>query len=203
MGSNMPKEILDAMKVAKKSSPSPIKIWKSPEAGRTYIIGADPGLGNADGGRSAIEVIDAETGEQCAEYAGYVGPVALAPMILELAKLYNSAEVAVEVNSFGMVTNNLLIRKFEYENIYRYKHLDRVNHSMTDIMGWWTNAKTMRQMTAVFVETVTKTPRLIRSQKLMEEILNYEEDGFAHNDRLMAFMIALAVRGEKLTAVAA
>ncbi len=203
MSQSMPQKILKAVKARKGVVVSPIKVWNFPEDGKRYIIGADPSLGNQDGDNAAIEVIDADTGEQCAEFAGSVTPEELAPIILDLAKRYNNAEVAVEVNSVGMVTNNLLIRKYEYENIYRFKKLDRLTHFMTDLMGWWTNTKSLAQMQSTFRETIGGQPELIHSKKLLKEILAYDEDGFERNDRLMALMIAYAVRGERLMSVAA
>lgn len=201
--SNMPKEILEAVEARKKSVPSPLKVWKFPEPGKSYILAADPCLGNTKGAdNAAIEVIDVESGEQCAEFAQRVSPEDLAPIILDLAKTYNNALVAVEVNSFGMVTNNLLLRKFGYENLYRYKRLDRLKDVMTDIVGWWTDYKSKVRMESTFRDVIGKNSQLILSSELLDEILHYDENGTAPDDRFVAMMIALSVRDERMLVTA-
>lgn len=182
----------------KKLVTSPVKVWKFPEEGKKYIIGSDPCLGYEEGDNAAIEVIDDETGEQCAEFASIVSPENLAPIILGLAKRYNNAEVAVEVNSFGMVTNGLLVNKYEYENIYRYKRTDRLKNVVSDIVGWWTDSRTKIRMESTFRDFLGSNIGLIHSKKLLDEILFYNEDGTDQNNRLIAMMIALTVRSEKM-----
>jgi hypothetical protein len=195
----METKILEAVETSKMSVCSPVKVWKFPEPGKNYILSADPCLGTeTDSSNAAIEVIDAETGEQCAEFAQVVSPENLAPIIFDLAKRYNNAEVAVEVNSVGMLTNKLLIHKFNYENIYRFKRLDRLQNTMTDIVGWWTDYKSKAQMEAIFRDFLGNNIGLIHSKKLLNEILFYNEDSPKPNDRFAAMMIALAVRDELL-----
>lgn len=151
-----------------------------------------------EGPNAAIEVIDAGTGEQCAEFAAVVSPENLAPIILELARRYNNAEVVVEVNAHGMITNSILLHRFEYENIYRFKRLDRLKNSMTDIHGWWTDYKSKTRMESVFREFFGSNPGLIHSKKLLNEVISYNEEGPEFDDRFMAFMIALSVRSERM-----
>jgi len=198
--SNMTTKVLELVDERRKSAPSPIQIWRFPEPGKSYILAADPCTGSEGGDNAAIEVIDAETGEQCAEFAAVVSPEDLAPIILDLAQRYNSAEVAVEVNSVGLITNNILIR--QYENVYRYKRLDRVNHTVTDLIGWWTDVKkTKALMESAFRVSVERNPKLLNSAGLIAEILAYDENGYEKNDRFSAMMIAQAVRAERMVTV--
>jgi hypothetical protein len=103
------------------------------------------------------------------------------------------------VNSVGLITNNILIR--QYENVYRYKRLDRLNHTMTDFIGWWTNVKTKARMESAFRVSVEGNPKLLNSAGLIAEILAYDENGYEKNDRFSAMMIAQAVRAERMVTV--
>ncbi len=196
------KGIPEVVEASKKSATSPIKVWKFPGEGKSYIIGADPCAGIDGGDNAAIEVIDAETGEQCAEFAAVVTPENLAPIILDLANRYNNAEVAVEINAHGMITNSILMRRFGYENLYRSKRLDRLQNVMMDIVGWWTDYKEMARMESSFREFFGINSGLIHSKKLLDEILAYNEEGSELNDRFMALMIALSVRNERMLVAA-
>jgi hypothetical protein len=190
--------IPDEVEKQKKFATSPVKVWKFPEEGKSYILAADPCSGIDGGDNAAIEVIDAETGEQCAEFAAVVTPENLAPIIFDLAKRYNNAEVSVEVNSVGLITISILTKRFKYENIYRQKRLDRLNHQTTEIVGWWTDFRSKTRMESAFREFFGSSRGLIHSKKLLDEVLAYDENESYPNDRVMAMMIALTVRAERM-----
>ena len=109
--------------------------------------------------------------------------------------MYNEALAAVEVNSMGMVTNNKLVRQYEYENIYRYKHLDKLTHWMTDIIGFWTNDKTKRALMSKMSKTLLDDLLEIPDKNTVDEFYDFTEDGAegdgARDDLVMSLMIAL------------
>jgi hypothetical protein len=78
-----------------------LEIWLPPVTGRRYLLAVDPAGGGSDGDYSAIQVLDLESGLQCAEYAGHVGGLELARRVTELAREYNQAWVVVERNNHG------------------------------------------------------------------------------------------------------
>ncbi len=63
-----------------------LQLWLPPLAGRTYIVAADPAGGGADGDYSAVQVIDAATGMQCAELRAHLAPLELAHACEALAR---------------------------------------------------------------------------------------------------------------------
>jgi hypothetical protein len=69
--------------------------------GRQYLVAVDPAGGGSGGDNSAIEVLELETGMQCAEFAGHLGAAELAGLVAELARCYNNAWVVVERNNHG------------------------------------------------------------------------------------------------------
>lgn len=91
-------------------------IWKHPERGHKYLIGADVARGDASD-NSTFVVIDMNTGEEVAEYRGKIYPDGMAEILNDYGRRYNNALVAVEANTFG---NHTLIdlKKLNYPNIF-------------------------------------------------------------------------------------
>lgn len=177
-----------------------LQVWEKPAPGEIYVVGVDVSLGNPGGDYSDIEVVKIGSGhqldEQVASWHGLTDPDTLAEYVLALGWWYNEAMVAVEVNSMGMLTNNTLLRQYEYENIYRFKRLDRLKHFMTDIVGWWTDDKSKRALLAGLTKRMRDDLVLIRDRWLIDDLRDLTDEGRAegegaHDDRPMAFMIAL------------
>jgi hypothetical protein len=77
------------------------EIYKLPEPGRTYVIGADPAEGNPTSDDSALEVMDAETYEEVACLAAPMQPSIFGETIAAFAAAYNDAAVLIERNNHG------------------------------------------------------------------------------------------------------
>lgn len=78
-----------------------LKIFKAPEKGRRYVIGADPAEGLPASDDSATDVVDVITGEQVAKFAGKFSPSMHAAHTAKLALYYNNAAVLPENNNHG------------------------------------------------------------------------------------------------------
>ncbi len=72
-----------------------------PQPGRDYIIGVDPCSGHPEGDYGCIQVIDAVSGAQCAEWHDRFRPEELAAHAVGLARDYHMALIAVERNGLG------------------------------------------------------------------------------------------------------
>ena len=174
-------------------------VWEKAVAGAVYVVGVDVSLGNDGGDFSSVHVIDISPGipkdKVVAVWHGYIDPESLAEIVLAVCWMYNEALAAVEVNAMGMVTNNRLVRQFEYENIYRYKHLDKMTHWMTDIMGFWTNDKTKRALMSKMSKTLLDDLIEIPDKFTCDEFYDFTEDGAegdgAKDDLMMSLHIAL------------
>jgi hypothetical protein len=176
-----------------------LHVWEQPQKGERYSVGVDVSLGNEGGDYSCCVVVKLSNTHQpdrmVAVWHGLINPEDLSEVVLCLCTWYEQALAAVEVNSMGMVTNTLLMRDYEYENIYRFKRMDRLKHFMTDIVGWWTDYKSKRAL-------ITKMDRLLRSDGVdipcrftVDEFRDFTEDGAigegAHDDYVMALLIAV------------
>jgi hypothetical protein len=176
-----------------------LHMWEQVMPGCKYIVSADVALGQKGADYSCCQVFKIGDGhqldEQVASWHGYIDPYNFADIVLALCWYYNEALAAVEVNSFGMATNTRLMRDYEYENIYRFKRMDRLKHFMTDIVGFWTDYKSKRAIIAHMSKMMLDDQVIIRDKYLIDELRDFTEDGAegkdAHDDFVMSFAIAL------------
>jgi len=89
-----------------------------PKPGKRYIIGVDSAGGGVDGDYSCAEVIDRETGLQCAELHAHLTPEELAKKVADLGKKYNHALLMVESNAYGGTVLSHLERVVGYVNVH-------------------------------------------------------------------------------------
>lgn len=98
-------EELTPMAVDKLPAGSPtlpgLEVYRLPVEERRYVMGADPAEGNPTSDDSALEVVDALTGEEVAALAGKYDPSVLAAHADRIGRWYNSAPVMVERNNHG------------------------------------------------------------------------------------------------------
>jgi len=182
-------------------SPGHLLIWRPPEQGRRYVIGADVGEGLTHGDPSAACVLDRETGEQVAELHGRIAPGRFARLLAALGRLYLGAELAVERNNHGYTTLEALHSTLNYVPLYRHRRYDQ-SGSSGEVLGWPTNAQTKPVMIDDLAEAVAEGHLLIRSEGLVDECLTFittdsgsrEAQPGKHDDRVMAAAIAWQVR---------
>ncbi len=68
-----------------------LEIWLPPVAGKQYLVAVDPAGGGSEGDYSALEVLEMETGLQCAEFAGHVGGLELAQLVTSASRSSTTA----------------------------------------------------------------------------------------------------------------
>jgi hypothetical protein len=78
-----------------------IEIYRLPESGRKYVIGADPAEGNPGSDDSALTVLERDSGEEVAALAGKLQPSTFAFYIDQVGQFYSQADVLVERNNHG------------------------------------------------------------------------------------------------------
>ena len=96
-----------------------MEIWLPPLPGKQYLVAVDPAGGGSEGDYSAVEVLEMETGLQCAEFAGHVGGLELAQLVTGIAVEYNQAWLVVERNNHGSGVLALTETVCRYARIYR------------------------------------------------------------------------------------
>lgn len=173
-----------------------LEVWFPPISGRRYLVSVDPAGGGSEGDYSAIEVLDLDTGLQCAEFAGHLGGLELAQLIAGLAKEYNHAWAVVERNNHGSGVLAHLEMSCRWERIYR----------QNGQAGWLTTSLSRPAMLGRLDAALVEEPERFMSKRLLSECRSFVRlangrtgaRAGAHDDRVMAIAIGLAARAELL-----
>ncbi len=173
-----------------------VEIWLPPLAGKKYLVAVDPAGGGSEGDYSAAQVLEMETGLQCAEFAGHAGGLELAQLITELAAEYNQAWLVVERNNHG--TGVLALA----ETVCRYGRI----YEQAGQPGWLTTSVSRPAMIGRLDAALVEKQECFMSRRLLGECRGFVrlQDGRTgaragmHDDRVMAMAIGLAARAEML-----
>jgi hypothetical protein len=173
-----------------------LEIWLPPVRGKQYLVAVDPAGGGSEGDYSAAEVLELETGFQCAEFAGHVGGLELARLVTGLAAEYNNAWLVVERNNHGSGVLALIDTVCQYRHIYK----------RGEEPGWLTTSMSRPAILGRLDAGLVDQPQCFMSRKLLGECRSFVRlpDGRTgaragtHDDRVMAMAIALGARAELL-----
>ena len=193
------------------------KVWHKPTPNGRYILAADVARGDGSD-FSTIQIIDAVNLKQVAEYRGKISPDQFASIIYRAAVEYNMAYVAVECNSFGLVTSLKLKNDLKYpsDKIFHSKSaVDLFNKEWKTeteknsiIPGWQTTTKTRPMIIAALQKYMREGEIEINSVALLNEFQTFiftESKGNSteakpqhapgyHDDLIFALGIALVMR---------
>jgi hypothetical protein len=187
------KELVDPVEVHRNGA---LQIFWPQQPNRDYILAADTAGGGSDGDFAAVQVIDIETGRQCAELQQRLRPADLAYAIEELAKRYNDALVVVERNNHGGT-----VLAFLQDRIRR----DRLYHHGSEA-GWLTSSASKPEAISRLGVLLAQRPEMFASRRLLSECRTYisGEHGRTaaaageHDDLVISMAIAQTVRTERL-----
>ena len=118
----------------------------------------------------ASQVMDRESGLQCAELYGHYTPEELAAQAAELGREYNGALVVVERNNHGHAVMAMLEQVERYEPLFP---------EATRNAGWLTTMLKRPTMLERFGAMLVADPELFQSRRLLEECRTFvrHEDG--------------------------
>ena len=195
---------LEAIESRLETAPEPVErrrngeveIWLPPIAGRQYLVAVDPAGGGSEGDYSAAQVLELETGLQCAEFAGHVGGMELARLMAELATEYRNAWLVVERNNHGSGVLAHLEAGCSYARIYR----------QDGQAGWLTTSLSRPAALGRLDAALVEEPGRFMSKRLLSECRSFVRlpnggtgaRAGTHDDRVMAMAIGLGARGDLL-----
>ena len=175
-------------------------IWEKPLKDFRYVIGVDASEGRG-GDNAAIEVLNAYTGEQVAEFANnYTPPDKLAQLAIEIGHYYNGALIVPESNNHGHAVIQVL--RPRYFNLYRRESVDTLTGQKNEIIGWNTSGMTKPLLVDNLEEAVREKQTVIHSEELLKEMKifvqtdeankqGYGAEGSGHDDRVIAYGLAI------------
>jgi Terminase RNaseH-like domain len=160
--------------------------------GREYVVAVDPAGGGVDGDYACVQVLDRETGLQCAELRAHLSPRETAHKAAALAHEYGEAVLVVERNNHGHEVLAYLHHEIAYPMLYEERGQ----------LGWLTGVANRGPMLAGMEAWFAMYPERVSSVRLLEEMKTFlrKADGRAaaangaHDDAVMAFAIGLAAR---------
>lgn len=173
-----------------------LRIWLPVFENKKYLVALDTAGGGPDGDFSVVQVIDLETGMQCAELQQRLRPVELAAEAVKLALRYNDAMIVVERNNHGHAVLAFLSNSERYANVYR----------QADEAGWLTTMASKPEIISRLGALLVESPEMFASRRLLAECRTYislpgggtgAANG-AHDDCVMAMAIAQSVRAEMI-----
>ena len=170
-------------------------VWLPPIAGKEYLVGVDTAGGGASGDFAAVQVIEQESGLQCAELRERLGALELARVVAALAREYGGALVVVERNNHGAGVLAYLDATERYARVWAGRD---------GVAGWLTTAGSKPGMVSRMGALLVESSWLFFSKRMLGECRTYVtfEGGRtgavngAHDDCLMAMAVAQAVRAE-------
>jgi hypothetical protein len=195
---------LSAIEARLATAPAPVElrrngeleVWLPPLKGKQYLVAVDPAGGGSEGDYSAAQVLELETGLQCAEFAGHVGGLELARLVTALAVEYNQAWLVVERNNHGSGVLALIETACGYRRIYRQGGQP----------GWLTTSMSRPAALGRLDAGLVDEPKRFMSRRFLAECRCFVRmpDGNSgaragtHDDRVMAMAIGLGARAELL-----
>ena len=188
--------LLEAPEPAERRRNGELEIWLPPLPGRAYLVAVDPAGGGSEGDYSAAEVLDLETGMQCAEFAGHVGGLELARLVTELAAEYNGAWLVVERNNHGSGVLALLETACGCGRVYR----------QNGQAGWLTTSVSRPAVLGQLGAALVEHPEQFMSRRLLAECRSFVRlpnggsgaRAGTHDDRVMAMAVGLGARAALL-----
>ena len=171
-----------------------LQIWFPPVTGRQYLVAVDTAGGGSEGDYSVAQVLEMQTGLQCAELQAKLSPLELAEESTRLAREYNGAWLVVERNNHGSGVLAYLHGVSKYPRIYQQDGQD----------GWLTSVIHRPRMLGALAAALVETPGIFSSRRLLQECRSFvrHRNGKigartgAHDDCVMAMAMALSVREE-------
>lgn len=177
-------------------------IWREPQEGKDYILGADcaDGMGE-DADNSCFQIIDMETLEQVAEfYSNLVPPHVFSKIIHEVATYYNTSLVVVENMAAGAAVLSSLQNTLYYENIYF-----ETKKSGSQTIGFKINRMNRPVILEAMQSRILNKTIRINSVRLISELQTFEFNPVTkkaeaqkrkHDDAIFALCIALYIRNQ-------
>jgi hypothetical protein len=173
-----------------------LQVWLPAFPDKRYLVALDPAGGGLYGDFAAGQVIDLETGMQCAELQQRIKPRDLAAEAVKLARTYNDATIVVERNNHGHAVLAFLSNSEHYANVYRQGEQE----------GWLTSVASKPEIISRMGALLVESSERFASKRLLSECRAYialpgggtgAANG-AHDDCVMAMAIAQTVRAEMI-----
>lgn len=188
-----------------------LRIYRMPERGRYYGVGADPsggadasnGRGEANPDYAVAQILDRDTGEQVAILRARLMPGEFGRYLALALKWYNNAQVCIERNGAGIgALESLLNAGYPPGLIYhRPTNPDQDPQVRSDKIGWDTTEISRQQLLSSLDEALRQGMIHVHDPVTQQELLVFVIDARGkaqaqagcHDDTVMALALAVIV----------
>ena len=180
----------------------PVRVYKEPEAGVPYVIGADTAGEGSD--FFTAQVLDNRTGAQVAVLRGHFDEDVFARQLFCLGMWYNTALIGPEANFSTYPVMEL--ERLGYPKQYVRESVDDYTHKVRHSYGFVTNSKTRPVIIAGLIKAVREDISIVSDEATLLEMLSFvrnkdtlrpEAEPGGHDDLVMALAIAHHIRPQQ------
>lgn len=180
----------------------PVWVYREPEAGVPYVIGADTAGEGSD--FFAAQVLDNRTGEQAAVLHGKFDEDVFARQLFCLGMHYNAALIGVEANFSTYPIMEL--ERLGYPKQYVRESMDDYTHKVRHSYGFVTSSKTRPVIIAGLIKAAREDISIVSDEKTLLEMLSFvrneetlrpEAEPGGHDDLVMSLAIAHHIRPQQ------
>jgi len=188
-----------------------MRIYKMPEKGRAYAVGADPsggadvnkGKGQSDPDWAVAQVFDRDTFEQCAVLRLRTMPGEFGRYINRLLRFYNMAQVALERTGAGVGSLEALMNCNYPTGLIYHRPVanDQDPAVRSDKIGWQTDEISRQQLVSLLDDAIRQGSIFIHDPTTIQELLWFiindlgrpEAQKGTHDDCVIAVALACIV----------
>lgn len=190
-----------------------LRVWKRPERGRLYAVGADcaqgidvtEGDGQSDPDYSVGQILDRDTGEQVACLRARMMPGETGRYMARVCRWYNMAQLAGEINPGGGGVSMLeAVLNSDYPRSLLYHRSvapDQDPQTRSDKLGWETGGVSRPLLISMLDELIRQDSLAIHDAITQQELLTFvikktgkaEHQSGCHDDTVIALALACVV----------
>ena len=150
-----------------------LRQYVQPDPNKFYLIGVDT-ASEAGPDYSAIQVVDYETFEQCAEFKDHLRVDEFCKVIDLVNKIYPNNMLVVESNSYGNQVVEFLTQTGTYYRMYQQKNKNSKNANANASRykyGLYTGPQTRPLIVDALYTCIKEDPGLIKAQRTILELI--------------------------------
>lgn len=182
-----------------------IKVFRRPEEGHPYVIGADTAGEGSDW--FVAHVIDNSDGKQVAVYRTRTDEDIFARQLYCLGRWYNDALIGPEVNFSTHPVKEL--ERLHYPKLYLREVEDSLTRKFVPALGFRTDRLTRPLILSELVGLLREHPEVLEDETTIQELLSFarnakgrpEAVAGAHDDCVMALAITYHIRSQQRATV--
>ena len=146
------------------------RIYRPPENGHFYVVGADCSEGVTGGDYSVATILDRATGEEVAMWRGHIAPDKFAKVLNTWGRKYNNALMVVEAEAHGNVVLNVLKQQLYPALYFRPARFDSIGNPWSDKLGWKTTKVTRPILIDEFEQMTREGSLTLHSKETVDEM---------------------------------